>query len=777
MTARLSGVEETASGLAGFRRLLDAARDARPVSSVPDLQDDDSVSVLGQALGVTYGRWSGGAGDTLSIEFDFEHATEAMRNNRAFRAMLERAGKVWSHRIDDTWSAWERRAGKLKVRLIGNYGINGQDIRVGPGGETSTGLAIHVTGVELAGNAAGRGGPFSLRSGDAWEPHTGRIAFDNEWVEEGDTDSARLFRTMTHEVGHVLGAWLGETADRYAPYLDREAGTWTGPHVMAAHGGPAPFQDADDVYGWHDGERSPDATRNDFVHSGVCASLMAYCAHGAAIPAFLPAKIDFAFLADLGLTVLPETARPETYGLAGWLDHAAFTVSVSRELDVALADPQPRYSRWGHAWTGLETTDLLWAGAHAFGEATTVGLRGTWPLSGAVRYTGGLLGVAVDYPGMPPVGGAASLALDLATLEGKANFTSLEMAYAGQRLPFGDGSLHYPFSVTGNKIGYAAPGISLGADFYGPDHDEIAGTLDDSRAGLLASFGARLDDRPAHDDLLAKADRITGFTYQSGSERNPEGWRRFRCGAGPDCEGKFEWWKREREWFDVRAAEGRSPRERVLIWTAGWGDWKSEDLVFDDGRIGISRRYASATDGGKGRYQADGYYGAMNHAAFGTGFYSYRDWERQDGSIWDFNIKGTGAQGSVSGSRPPGRATWEGRMVGYQSGLSSDDDPFVQGRARVTAALDSRRIDIGFDRIASMDLARRLADFGFENIELKADGTFDGWDDGTVEGAFFGPEHEETAGAFQKNSNDVTGSFGAVRNPPNSPPGAIAGAS
>ena len=235
MTARLSGVEETASGLAGFRRLLDAARGAGQASSVPDLQYDDSVSVLGQALGVTYGRWSGGAGDTLSIEFDFEHATGAMRNNRAFRAMLERAGKVWSHRIDDTWSAWERRAGELKVRLIGNYGINGQDIHVGPGGETSTGLAIHVTGVELAGNAAGRGGPFSLRSGDAWEPHTGRIAFDNEWVEEGDTDSARLFRTMTHEIGHVLGAWLGETADRYAPYLDREAGTWRGPHVIGAN--------------------------------------------------------------------------------------------------------------------------------------------------------------------------------------------------------------------------------------------------------------------------------------------------------------------------------------------------------------------------------------------------------------------------------------------------------------------------------------------------------------------------------------------------------------
>ena len=152
----------------------------------------------------------------------------------------------------------------------------------------------------------------------------------------------------------------------------------------------------------------------------------------------------------------------------------------------------------------------------------------------------------------------------------------------------------------------------------------------------------------------------------------------------------------------------------------------------------------------------------MSHAAFGTGFYSYRDWERQDGSIWDFRISGTGVQGNISGSRPSGSAIWEGRMVGYETGLSSGDDPFVQGRARVTTALDSRRIDIDFDRITSVDLERSLEDFGFHEIELNADGTFDDFDDGMVEGAFFGPEKDETAGAFHKNSTNVTGSFGAV---------------
>ena len=764
MTARLFEVEETAPGLAGFRRMLDAARGANLESSAPDLEHDDTVIVLGQALGVTFGRWSGGPADTLSIEFNLEHATEAMRNDQTFRAMLERAGKVWSHRIDDTWSAWERREGESKVRLIGDYGLSGQEIHVEPGGETSTGLAIYVTGAELSGNTAGRGGWFSLRPGDGWEPHTGRIALDNAYFSDRDADGARLFRTMAHEIGHVLGAWQGDGAtERYAAYTDRETGTWTGPNVVAIHGGAAPFQDDDDTHGWHHGERSADAVNFDFGHSGICASLMSYCGLSAALTPFQPANVDFAFLADLGLMILAETDRPETYGLAGWLDHAAFTVSVSRELDVSFADPQSRYSRAGNRWTDLEVADLLWAEAHAFGDITIADLARTFPLSGSVRYTGGLLGVAVDYPGMPPVEGAANLTLNLATLEGRASFTSLEMAYGGERYTFGDGNLHYPFSVMSNEIGHAVPGISLAANFYGPEHDEIAGTVDDSRAGLLASFGARVDDRPARDDLLAEAEHVRGFMYQGGWDQDRDGWRRYRCGAaGPNCEGRFEWWEQESRWYDVSATDHRSPRERVLIWTAGWGDWKSEDLIFDDGRIGISRSYAGATDGGKGRYQADGYFGTMNHAAFGTGFYSYRNWEWQDGSIWDFNIKGTGVQGIISESRPSGSATWEGHMIGYKTGLSSGEDPFIQGRARVTTALDSRRIDIDFDRITSMDRERSMADFGFHNIDLNADGTFDDFDDGMVEGAFFGPENGETAGAFHKNSNNVTGSFGAV---------------
>ena len=770
LSGLLSQIRDPGGDVARFEDLLGAARGVGGGPPVPGLRDGDAVTVLGQRREVTYGRWSGGPADTLSIGFDLEHATRELQRDASFRASLERAGKVWSRRIDDTWQEWERLAGESRGRLIGNYGADGREVRVRAGGETSTGLTVYVTEAQL-GDAGGAAGAQSFRPGADWEPHTGALALDSEHLEEAG--EAGLFRTMVHEIGHVLGAWHG--TDKYGhdrPEVDRVAGTWTGARVEAVHGGPAPFQDDDDAHGWHDGERSPDADRIDFHHSGVCSSVMAYCTREAAIPAFLPTEIDFAFLADIGMTIrpqtpipgtlVPQTARPETYGHAGWLDHSAFTVAVFRELDVSLADPQPRYVDSGAPWSDLETVDLLWAEADAFGRQSTGSLAGSYPLRGTVRYAGGLIGTAVDIRCLPPVYGDASLWFGLEDLRGKASFTSLETELDGGRFVFAGGSLHYPIAVTADGIVDEASGVSLAADFYGPRHEEVAGTLDDTRAGLLASFGARHDGRPAYLDVIEDADHVGGMMYQWGFSDDADGWHRFRCGSGSGCEGRFEWWRPGSAWYEVDAGEERTPRERVLAWTAGWGDWMSADLLADRGAIRIERRHAAGTDGGRGRYGEDGYYGTMTHAAFGTGFSRYDKWETGDGGEWNFSIDGTGYQGDLSGSRPAGNAVWEGRMVGYQSGLGPGEDPFVQGRAEVSVSLFSDEVNIDFSGVASMDRARSLTDFGYADIPLGPDGIFDGYDEGNVEGAFFGPAHEEVAGMFQNNANQITGSFGAV---------------
>jgi len=723
-----------------------------------NLHEGDEAQVLGAHRGVTYGRWTGGPADTLSIDFNLSRAGPEMRSDPAFQALLERAGKAWGRRIADTWSTWERAAGDLKGWLLANGG-GGAEIRVGPGGESSTGLEIYLTVGDLPGFITGTSTQSTASSpGDAWEPHFGVIEIDREYLREAG--EAGLFSTLAHEIGHVLGSWMGgAVAERYVSHANRETGTWSGPHVVALHGGPAPFQDAYDPLAWVNGERDPLATRFDFGHSGVCASIMAYCSGSAALPAFLPQAIDFAFLQDLGLTVTEPTSRPETYGLAGWTDYAAFTLSLSRDLQIALADPQPYHDGAVNPWHKLDVVDLLQVEADAFGHRSTAARAAG--LSGAARYAGGLIGAALDRPGLPPVTGNASLALDLGALDGTASFTSLRVHPNGIPETFAGGSLHYPVALSGNALVGAGAGLTLRADFYGPAHEEVAGILHDPRAALLASFGATTDERRSREAIAAAAGYVAGRAYRRGSaDAANDGWYDYRCAASSGCESRR---LASLGWADWQA----TTRERVLAATAGWAWRDAARPVEERGFVRIARQTSASTDGRQGRHAADGYTGTLQHAAFAAGFEQYTsEWTDAVGTPGGFGTRWAGFQGDLSGSRPGGIARWSGVMLGYEGGSAAGDDPFVQGLAAVKFSLSDNQVDVLFSGVTSRDRQRVLPDFGFDDLAAQADGTFrGGGQSGTLDGALFGAAHEEAAGAFHHNARRVTGSFGARRLP------------
>ena len=728
---------------APLRALRSAAQESSETPA-PHLRDADHVAVLGARRGVTYGRWTGGPGDTLSIAFDLSRAAPEMRDDPRFRALLERAGKVWSHRIADTWRVWERPAADLKGWLH-----DGTEVRVGAGGETGTGVEIDVVDGDVPGAAVGRAQGGVPAPGDAWEPRFGALEIDRAHLR--DAGDAALFATLAHEIGHVLGAWMGDR-DGHDAHTDTAAGTWNGPHVVAVHGGPAPFLDAADP-------------PFDFNHSGVCVSLMAYCRQDVALPPFRPHAIDLAFLADLGMTVTQDTGRPETYGLAGWTDYAAFTLSLSRELHVALAQPQPFYDGAVNPWHKLDVTDLLQAEVDAFGQRSTGDVHlshAALGLAGTARYAGGLIGAALDRPGMPPVTGDASLALHLGTLRGTASFTSLRVHPGGTPEPFADGALHYPFALSGHALVGTAAHLTLRADFYGPAHQEIAGVLHDPRAGLLASFGAATDDRPTRQDVIAAADHVAGMTYQRGSA-NParDGWRQYRCEPGAACQSRH--YGLLAAWTDWTA----TTRATVLAATAGWGGRDTARPDTDRGGVRLARQTRAATDGNRGRHAADGYTGTLAHGAFGTGFEQYTDgWTEPGGAPPGFGATWAGFQGALSGSPPRGTARWSGPMLGYQGALAAGANPFVTGVATVSFSLPDNQVDVLFSDVTSRDGRRTLADFGFTGLRPQAGGAFAGGGRaGMMDGAFLGPDHAEAAGAFHHNATHVTGSFGARRLP------------
>ena len=590
---------------------------------------------------------------------------------------------------------------------------------------------------------------------------------------------------LAHEIGHVIGAWTtgDDPPEHIESLIDREAGTWNGPNVVALHGGPAPFQDAEsDPFAWLNGERSPYASEIDFNHSGVCSSLMAYCRRRDPRPSILPHAIDFAFLADIGVPVTEETTRPETYGLAGWTDHAGFSLSVSRDLRFHLPDRDVRRNHGAWFDAALDVTDRLRVEVDTFGVPSFGDLLQSFPaadLQGTVRYAGGLLGAALDRTGLPPVTGSSSLAVNLGTLGGTASFTSLAVHADGVSEPFAGGALHYAFALHGNAIVGTDAGSTLLADFYGPRHEDVAGTLHDTDAGLLASFGVTRDDRPAREDVVAAADHLSGFAFRSGATGPAEnGWADYRC--RDECEGRDEVSGRWGEWTP-------ETRASVLAATAGWGfrgAARPHAVTTTSCASHATRRHPRTERADA----AEGYTGTLEHAAFGTGFETYAD-PRTDFAT-DIAEVWTGIQGAGSGGIPTGSARWSGRMVGYrhrhaagddpfveeQASLAlslpesaldvAGDDPFVEGQASLVLSLPERVLDVAFSGVASPDGRHRLDDFGFEDVAMHDDGTFAyDADSDALRGALFGPAHEEAAGAFHHDAARVTGSFGAVRLP------------
>ena len=749
----------TESDGSDLETLRSAVQTSDGPSVAPDLQEGDEVRVLGTHRGVTYGRWTGGPADTLSIELDLSGAGTEMRDNPTFQATLERAGKAWGHRVADTWAPWTRAAGTIKGHRLPDF----EEVQVGAGGEINTGVEIHLTNGDLGLGIAGRATSSGyLPPGDSWEPRFGSIEIDTELLQEAD--GSELFETLAHEIGHVLGAWQGgEVTEDYASYTNEEAGSWTGPNVVAIHGGHAPFQNASNPTGWVEGERDPQATEFDLGHSGVCSSLMAYCGSNEALTPFLPQTIDFAFLADLGMTIVEETDRPETYGLAGWTDYAGFTLAASRALHMSLADPQPHYDGAANPWQTLQVTDLLHVGADAFGYRSAGDLRMSYPLEGEfgkVCYAGGLIGAAIDYERMPPVTGDATLAVDLGTLDGTASFTSLAVHTEGAEQTFADGALYYPFELSENAIVGTGEHSTLAADFYGPEHEDVAGTLLDPRAGLLASFGATHDDRPDRGDVVESADKMAGLSLRTGAtDPADNGWFQYRCEPESSCEVR-----------DYEAGQwspwATTTRENVLAATAGWERRETARLVQDRGFMRIERQTDASTDGRQGRHVVDGYMVTMENGTFGTGFQKYSDgWADSIGTPGGLYEVWTGAQGAAAGSLPDERARWSGRMLGYERAHQFGENPFVEGVATVDYHLSTNLVDVAFSEVESRDAQRTLPDFGFEDLRTLADGTFWGGAAGVLNGAFLGTGQEEVAGAFSHNATYVVGSFGARRVP------------
>ncbi len=730
------GAPELGMDTDDLRALRAAPKTSDDASPAAELRDEDAVRVLGSRRGITYGRWTGGPADTLPIEFDYSEASPGLRNDKRTHGAIERAGKLWSHRITDTWVE------PLKVK------VKDDDNRPGVlASATYTSYSI-------------------VEPDRSFQPRTGVLNLRPYFNSKGGLygDFSPLF---VHELGHVLGAWSG-TIGEFSHYVDWESGTWTGPNVASLHGAPASFFDgAPPPAARGDASWTPEF---DFSHSGVCGSAMSYVQSSDCkrqgykyVPG--PEAMDLAFLADLGMTVREETDRPETYNLAGWTDYAGFSVSVSRDLRVDLMTP--------HYVKEHDVTDLLDVGVDVFGYRSTGTLPSSYPhegLDGTVHYAGGLLGAAISRAGLPPVTGNAALAVNLGTLDGTAQFTSLEVHIGESSDIFAGGSLYYPFDLSANTITGTDSNSTLRADFYGSGHENVAGVFHDPRAGLLASFGATFDDRPSREDLITSANYMRG-TVQHGSTIIPSidsgesqnvysEWIAFRCGADSTCESRYDVGTYYRGWYDRgRAAWRPTTREDVLARTAGWNGRSTAKLVDDNGPVKIEKQiYATNSANGWG----EGHTGTLEYVTFGLFHDDIEQWT--DSNLFPYFGTSTGVQGFASARPPASLARWSGPMFGVYN------EELAEGLTTVEYSLSENEVDVAFTKVRMMyakesGVRAALPGFGFEGLRVDPNGEFHVDDrTGYLSGAFFGPTHEEVAGEFVYLDGEwpsFIGSFGA----------------
>ena len=118
--------------------------------------------------------------------------------------------------------------------------------------------------------------------------------------------------------------------------------------------------------------------------------------------------------------------------------------------------------------------------------------------------------------------------------------------------------------------------------------------------------------------------------------------------------------------------------------------------------------------------------------------------------------------GDATGTTPAfGNATWTGTMVGGDTSLTAYRGNRIMGDATLTFDLSQSDIDVTFTNIRDIDAGRAHGHITWQNIPVTSGSFSTGFIGNSIDGRFYGSNHEEVGGIFER--NQIAGAFGAKR--------------
>lgn len=136
--------------------------------------------------------------------------------------------------------------------------------------------------------------------------------------------------------------------------------------------------------------------------------------------------------------------------------------------------------------------------------------------------------------------------------------------------------------------------------------------------------------------------------------------------------------------------------------------------------------------------------------------------ERVSGGLTDIEAGYSYSAGEASGTTPlSGSATWSGVMVGGDNSNTANKGNRIQGDAMLTFDLANVDLGIAFTNIRDLDAGGLHSNMTWSDVPVTGGQFGTGSTGDSIEGQFYGPNHEEVGGIFER--NEIIGAFGANR--------------